>query len=219
MKKTIAVLLIIVMLVMIVYIWVSRKDLDALMVEHGALRAREEATERDLDRERGKREELESKLTAEKSKIEKLERDILLAPNYNQGARVYRDSNQSIPSVILTNVLFSTETYDTDNCFDADTPDRLTCNTAGKYIVIANIRWAGIPGDYRAVFIQKNGEPIAQSKLQPNDTHTMHHVVATIIDLDVGDYVECIVWQQAGVSINIENHGIMAPSFMMQRIG
>jgi len=219
MKKTTATLLVMVMLVMLVSGCVSRRDFDDLMVEYGALRARVEAAESKLAAAQDEIQALQNDLVAEKSKIEKLERDVMTVPGYTQGARVYRSSNQLIPNNTYTKVSFTNETYDTDNCFDADTPDRLTCNTAGKYIIVANIRWAGLPGGLRAIQIQKNGENIVKSKLQPNDVNTMFHVVATIIDLEVGDYIECGVLQDRGGSLNIETHGIMAPSFMMQRIG
>ena len=205
MKRTIAILLITVMLIVLVSGCVSRQDFDDLMVEYGALRARVEAAE--------------SELTAEKGKIEKLEGDVLAATPYTQGARVYRDTDQSIPNETYSKVIFTTELYDTDNCFNADTPDRLTCNTAGKYIIIANIRWGGWPGALRSITIRKNGENIAKSQLQPNDENTMHQVVATIIDLELGDYIECGVQHYSGGSVDIQTHGIMEPSFMMQRIG
>jgi hypothetical protein len=46
------------------------------------------------------------------------------------GARVYRNSNQSIANITYTPVSFSTETFDTDAIWDAGSPTRLTAKTA-----------------------------------------------------------------------------------------
>ena len=90
MKKIIAILLMMVMLVMLVFGCVSRQDYDSLMVEYDALMARVESAESnltaaqgqvqtfqsDLATEQGKSAKLGSDLAAEQSKAAKLETDL-----------------------------------------------------------------------------------------------------------------------------------------------
>lgn len=83
MKKTIAILLLMFMLVMLVLGCVSQQDYDTLMAEYGTLVTRVESAESnlaelqsDFTAEQGKSAKLESDYAAECSKTEKLETDL-----------------------------------------------------------------------------------------------------------------------------------------------
>lgn len=75
MKKTIAILLMMVMLVMLVVGCVPQQDYDSLMVEYDALRVRVESAESNLAAAQGEIQTLQSDIAAEQSKAAKLESD------------------------------------------------------------------------------------------------------------------------------------------------
>ena len=76
MKKIVAILLMMVMLIMLVFGCVSRQDFDNLMAEYDALIARVESAESNLTAAQGEIQTLQSDLAAEQSKSAKLETDL-----------------------------------------------------------------------------------------------------------------------------------------------
>jgi chromosome segregation ATPase len=91
MKKTIAILLMMVILVMFVTGCVSQQDYDSLLVEYDALRARVESAESNLAAAQGeiaaeqsKTAKLESDLTASQGKVAKLEADLAAEQSQSQ---------------------------------------------------------------------------------------------------------------------------------------
>ena len=62
------------------------------------------------------------------------------------GARAHHSSNQSITNNTFTVLSLNSERWDTDSIHDNSTNNsRLTCNTAGKYIITAGVYWGRIP--------------------------------------------------------------------------
>src|SRR5262245_40483526 len=58
-------------------------------------------------------------------------------------ARAYHSANQSINSGTNTTLNFDSERFDSDTIHDNVTNNsRLTCKTAGKYLICCNVRWA-----------------------------------------------------------------------------
>jgi outer membrane murein-binding lipoprotein Lpp len=76
MKKIIAILFVMVMLVMLVFGCVSRQNYDALMSEYDGLRARVESAESNLAVAQSETQTLQSDLATEQSKFTKLESDL-----------------------------------------------------------------------------------------------------------------------------------------------
>ena len=90
MKKIIAILLIMLMLVMLVVgCWVAQEDYDALMVEYDGMRTRVESAESDLAAAQGEIQTLQSDLAAEQSKSAKLESD--LSASQSKAAKLETD--------------------------------------------------------------------------------------------------------------------------------
>ena len=141
--------------------------------------------------------------------------------NYNEGARVYHDANQSVPNITATTLAFNSERYDTDTIHDNVTNNsRLTCETAGKYIIVANIRWTSSALLYRIIYIGLNGATIiGLSQIDAVQTGTTEMIVTTIYDLAVTDYVEVVAYQNSGAAKNVEVSPNYSTEFMMQRIG
>ncbi len=139
------------------------------------------------------------------------------------GARVYHDANQTISNATLTALACNSERYDTDSIHDNSTNNtRLTCITAGKYVISGSIRFAygNTTGAYRIVIIRINGTTeIARQATFPSKAEDIHLSITTIYNLGVNDYAELIVYQNSGGNLNVEVVSNYSPEFMMQRIG
>ncbi|TPW09516.1 MAG: hypothetical protein FD130_2496, partial [Halothiobacillaceae bacterium] len=73
-------------------------------------------------------------------------------------ARAYNAGNQSIPNAVWTTLNLNAEDYDTDTIHDLVTnPTRMTSKTAGKYVVLASVRFNSNTTGYRAIQLLKNG--------------------------------------------------------------
>ena len=121
---------------------------------------------------------------------------------------VYSSSTQSIPNSSHTAVNFNSEHFDTDSMHDTSTNNsRITVKTAGKYMVVANIVFAFNATGQRQVQIRVNGSTYrGKVFLDANSaTYGNRMNVSAILDLDVDDYVECVVWQNSGGSLNVVN--------------
>ena len=136
-------------------------------------------------------------------------------------ARVTHDADQSIANSTTTTLAFNTEVADNDVIHDNSTNNsRLTCKTAGTYLIIANVRWDANTTGGRAVEIRLGGSTIiAENFSAPTPSSVMSHVVATLYELAVNDYVEVRVTQFSGDALNIKLVSGTSPLFMMKRIG
>jgi len=144
------------------------------------------------------------------------------AAAYIEGARVTHSVSQTIPNATFTTIAFDTERWDTDGIHDnVVNNSRLTCRTAGKYLIVANIRLDdAVNGTRFRVEIYLNGiTTIASQDFAVGATQLCHLVVATIYDLAVNDYVETRSYQNSGDSQTITKLAAESPEFMMHRIG
>lgn len=146
---------------------------------------------------------------------------VTLAEGYTEGARVYHNLDQSIPNITYTALALNTERYDTDSIHDnVANNSRLTCKTAGKYLIVANIRIvAGGAAGARTLVIRLNGvTQIGRTSISASNL-TFLRSVSTIYDLAVDDYVEVEVYQNSGGALDVTVNANYSPEFMMQRIG
>jgi hypothetical protein len=140
---------------------------------------------------------------------------------YNMGARVYHSTAQTIPDNTWTVLAFDSERWDTDSIHDNVTNNsRLTCKTAGKYMIEGQVRFdASTVGD-RALKITLNGtDVIVLQQLPPTPSGGWVNQVLTIYNLNVNDYVEFLVLQSSGGNLDVTVNALWSPEFMMQRIG
>jgi len=140
---------------------------------------------------------------------------------YTEGARAYHDANQSIANGVDTVVAFNSERYDTDAIHDTATNNsRLTCKTAGKYIIAASIAFAANTTSVRIVGIKLNGATLlANFVVNAVAAGGTYCNVATIYDLAVNDYVQTMAYQLSGGALNVTSNPNYSPEFMMQRVG
>jgi len=147
--------------------------------------------------------------------------DNLPAGGYTEGARVYSNVDQTIPNTSSTLVNFNSEEYDTDNIHSNVTNNsRLTCRTAGKYLVVLNLCWKTNATGIRYITFLKNGSnQVANQVVAPIPPYGTEHCVATILNLAVSDYVEVNAYQSSGGNLDIWAFLARTPYFQMQRIG
>lgn len=139
------------------------------------------------------------------------------------GAKVYHNANQTIAHNTGTMLAFNSEYYDTDTIHDNSANNsRLTCKTAGKYVIMANIRWEGdatMTGKRDCNFKVNNTTYIQANTSYPITADPVYAAAYTIAELSVDDYVECEVLQDTGGELDVTYAAEYASNFMMQRIG
>lgn len=135
-------------------------------------------------------------------------------------ARVTDASNQTCTDGVAAAIEFDTERWDTDTIHDNVTNNtRLTCKTAGKYLVTGHLQFSADAVGKRNLYIRLNGATfLARTGMLSLTADVLDISVSTIYDLAVNDYVELIAVSTGATtsSLKVANH---APEFMMQRIG
>lgn len=138
------------------------------------------------------------------------------------GCRVYNSGNISINNNTVTVLTFNSERWDTDSMHESVThPSRITCNTAGKYMIAGNIQFAGHNDALdRWLAILLNGTTIIaiQKVSGLSNSDAVYISVATIYDLAQNDYVELECYQLSGVALNVVASANWSPEFMAQKI-
>lgn len=141
----------------------------------------------------------------------------------NVGAHVFNSVASSVPTATITALTFDSERYDPVGMHDpATNTSRLTCQVAGRYVIIGQVSWAVAAGGRRFVRLRLNGgTDIATSEIgsAADTTGNPAHIVATIYDLAVGTYVELTVYQTSGAALNVLQLPNMSPELMAHRLG
>lgn len=145
----------------------------------------------------------------------------ITAALFTKGARVYHNAAQSIDTATPTALAFNSERYDTDVIHDTVTNNsRLTCKTAGKYLIIGNLTWQANTTGQRGTSILLGGvTQLAYLYVDPVGSGKPRAFIATIYSLAVNDYVQLIATQNSGIALTIDVEANISPEFMMQRIG
>lgn len=122
-------------------------------------------------------------------------------------ARVALSSDQTINNTTQTALSFGAETYDTDTMWaSSPNPERLTVNTAGKYVFTAQVEWLGSTSGYRQVIIRLNGSTELVRITQEPVINLPFSMIASIIDeFSDGDYLEVLVWQNTGGTLDVNS--------------
>lgn len=141
------------------------------------------------------------------------------------GARAYNNANISIADATLTALTFNSERYDTDTIHDTSTNSgRLTCNTAGKYLIAGHVQWGDNATGFRLIAIRLGGTTYLAIHNQMATTfnatdNATYQSISTVYELAVGNYVELVVEQISGGALNVISSGSFSPEFEMSRIG
>ncbi len=123
---------------------------------------------------------------------------------------------QSIPGPLVA-LQFGTEAFDNDTIHDNVVNNtRLTCKTAGIYIITGVVNWAANVTGLRLAQIYKNGTTIIGGNQM--DAVSAAGVptkqgVTVLINLAVNDYVELFVSQGSGASLDVVGSPTPSPVF------
>lgn len=131
-------------------------------------------------------------------------------------ANVYHSTTQShATSGQYQIVQFDSEFYDSDTMHDPVTNNsRITIKTAGLYLVMGQIYWAGNTTGMRGVSIRGNGANALAYDFRAS-TNTLIQQVSLERYFDVNDYIELNAYQSSGAALII--NGGANGSFMSAR--
>lgn len=124
--------------------------------------------------------------------------------------RVTNSAVQSIPNSTLTALTFDTETFDSgtpsNNMHDTGSnTSRLTCRVAGLYQITGLVEFATSATGVRIAALKLNGTislPGGTVSVQSSSGTPSITQITTSYRLAVSDYIELIVWQNSGGSLN-----------------
>ena len=138
------------------------------------------------------------------------------------GARVYHSTTQVIPDTIPTTLTFDSERYDTDTIHEGVTnPSRLTCKTAGKYLIGITLQMDNlIANKHFCVILKLNATTEICRRTRYNvGAEPPYLGMNAVYDLAVGDFMETVVDHDNGNDRNILSVAAVSPEFWMNRIG
>jgi hypothetical protein len=125
------------------------------------------------------------------------------------GAKVTRSSAQSMANDTWTAISYDTEDFDTDGYWTSGSPTRMTIPTGkgGKYLVscVGYFNNASTSGS-RLVKVTLNGNEYVPGygTWMPAATTRTHALLNTVLPLSAGDYLEFLMCQTSGGSLNTE---------------
>lgn len=138
--------------------------------------------------------------------------------DYRAAARVFHSASQSITSGVATALAFNSERFDQENNAASTIHDtatnnsRLTCRTAGVYLISAVAEWAASPVNGTLRLRVGGATEIARQQVV-GDYRVM--CISSIYALNVNDYVEVVVSQASGGAVNINSTANYSPEFSM----
>lgn len=135
------------------------------------------------------------------------------------GARVYRDSNQTIATGGAgTKLSFNQARLNLDGIFDVADPTKLTIHTDGIYLIVAQVEWVLNTNGVRYVDILLNNTNYISIESRPGAGFTAYMHATTIYPLKAGDYLEVLVYQNSGGNLDVVYETQASPEFSIQRI-
>jgi hypothetical protein len=130
---------------------------------------------------------------------------------------------QSTPQAALATATATLITFDT-GLFDLDptmwvigTPSHIQFNTAGKWLVVASLRWATNATGYRVANIRKNSGGSASGGTYVGSDQrtaitggsTSNLAIAVLTGINAGDYVEVFGQQASGGALALDSAGFV----------
>ena len=127
--------------------------------------------------------------------------------------------NQSIADNTNTALEFNSERSDTDTIHDnAVNNSRLTCKTAGAYLIGGNFAFAASATGMRQISILLNGTTtIAVQRVPAISTDTMLSL-STVYGLAVNDYVQLFAYQNSGGALSVNAAASYSPEFYLHKL-
>lgn len=157
-----------------------------------------------------------------------LSTDELMARKLNVPAiacRLNRVADQTITSGVATSILFTNESYDSDDMHSTSSnTSRITFQTAGLYLVGGMFHFAAdTTGTYRYLYLLLNGDTNKYLSVQyhPSTLGTDAKETTVLRYFAAGDYVELQAHHDASTNIAVkwQSNGEYTPIFWAVRLG
>lgn len=136
--------------------------------------------------------------------------------------RAYHNAAQSVPHATSTPLALNSERFDTDTIHDVVTNNtRLTCNTAGVYVITGCAVYLANATGRRMLQIRLNGTTVIadiEITAVSGGNNTVLSITS-IYSLSLNDYVELVAFQDSGGALNVSSSGNISPEFSMIRVG
>jgi hypothetical protein len=148
-----------------------------------------------------------SKLLSAQQWITALKADVTIIDAGLVAAKVVRATDQSIPDSALTKVIWSGVEYDlVGGSWNGANPTRLVVPDTGRYLVVANGRFAANATGARQLGVWKNNAAELQTMTQFAVTTYFASLVhvCDVITLSAGDYLEVQMAQTSGGALNAQ---------------
>lgn len=127
---------------------------------------------------------------------------------------------QTIPNVVVVNVTFDAETFDTANLHSPTTNNHLvTAPVAGVYQITGNVRWAMNATGNRFVDISTTSGGRIASVWELANTNNTDQSVSAAYSLAAGDSVFLEVFQTSGGNLDLVKNATDDPNLSMVWIG
>ncbi|MDP3949923.1 hypothetical protein [Microbacterium sp.] len=139
-------------------------------------------------------------------------RDNWVAPS----VRVHSTSAIIVQASSTLTLTYTAERWDTAGSWSSTASSRLIATVAGKYSIIANVRWPSNADGYRALAIRRNGvTDIGGVHAAPPTGTVMDMQVFSVANMSANDYVEVLATQTSTSSLAIAVSSQISPEFMM----
>jgi len=133
-------------------------------------------------------------------------------------AYAYRTTAFTLTTAVQTAVPFPLERFDTDGIHDLVVNNsRLTCQTAGIYMMGGASRFTSNTTGVRALSIRLNGAALWQREWDTNQNDSVFAGVSGMYQLAVADYIELFAYQTSGGNLDLITGGSEI-SFWMARV-
>jgi hypothetical protein len=135
-------------------------------------------------------------------------------------ARVYNDAAIAINNNSTTALTFNSERFDDGNLHSTSAnTGRLTAPVAGLYAIGAHAAFAANSTGTREIHIRLDGTTsLAMGAGTASATREGRMSVSTVYRLTAGQYVEVLVYQNSGGSLNVVSTAGYSPEFWMVRL-
>ncbi len=142
-----------------------------------------------------------------------------LSSGTNIGARVSA-TQTSISDNTYTALSFPNKTFDTDSMWNSGQNDRLTIQTAGKYLIYGMVEWdlSGIGVRSLSIHVNNAVHPVGFERIGAHSGVYHFMCVMAVANLSAGDYVQLKAYQTSGGSLTIYNED-GSPYFTAIKIG
>jgi hypothetical protein len=142
-------------------------------------------------------------------------------PGTQKSARVYHNTTQSLQHNVFTYLTFNSERWDNDAIHSTTTnPTRLTCKTAGLYLIGAYVAWQANATGTRILILELNRTiSVAVASASPDQDTACRQSFVIIYPLTVDQYLEIDARQNSGIALNVNYSPQYSPEFYMIRLG